>query len=111
MLAAVASELLTIAGKDVVRVRRFDRVSAGEKGIDRAATHKRAVLSARSVFHSDPVLHQYSFSGSFGRLARQLGRYIVRPRADTEELFRRLCFNVAVANTDDHELNHALHLR
>ena len=45
---------------------------------------------------------------SYGRLARQQGTYIVRPRADTEELFRRLCFNVAVANIDDHELNHAL---
>jgi len=105
---AVESELLTVGGKDVLLVRRFDRVNAGDSGIDSAVTHKRAVLSARTVFHSDPGLQQYSFSGSYGRLARQLGTYIVRPRADTEELFRRLCFNVAVANIDDHELNHAL---
>ena len=105
---AVESELLTVGGKDVLLVRRFDRVNAVDTGIDSAATYKRAVLSARTVFHSDPGLQQYSFSGSYGRLARQLGTYIVRPRADTEELFRRLCFNVAVANIDDHELNHAL---
>lgn len=45
---------------------------------------------------------------SYPLLADQLRRWSAKPEADCAELFRRMVFNAAVTNNDDHPRNHAL---
>jgi serine/threonine-protein kinase HipA len=45
---------------------------------------------------------------SYPLLADNLRRWSDRPEADCAELFRRMIFNTAVTNIDDHLRNHAL---
>ena len=47
-----------------------------------------------------------SSNGSYVELAQLLRRISRRPQADLRELFRRLVFNLAVGNSDDHVKNH-----
>ena len=63
-------------------------------------------ISARSVFYADPVFAVAGI-GSYARLARWLPRYAISQEGSCQ-LFRRMVFNAAVRNTDDHELNHGL---
>ena len=95
-------EIHMIARRRVLLVERFDREWTG------AGWSRFRYASARTVFHSNPELQQRSFSGSYGRLAREFGRWSDTPAHDRLELFRRMAFNCIVSNTDDHELNHGL---
>ncbi|MBI2317377.1 MAG: HipA domain-containing protein, partial [Betaproteobacteria bacterium] len=45
---------------------------------------------------------------SYPLLADQLRRWSQKPDADRIELFRRMVFNAAVTNNDDHPRNHAV---
>src|SRR5690606_686194 len=45
---------------------------------------------------------------SYPLLADNLRRWSDKPEADCTELFRRMVFNAAVTNNDDHPRNHAL---
>ena len=45
---------------------------------------------------------------SYPLLADELRRWSSRPERDLAELFRRMVFNAAVTNNDDHPRNHAL---
>ena len=80
-------------------VKRFDRVG-----------HKRVhSMSACTLLRSEvPEGMEPEFG--YPHLARALRR-VADPRtldAQLRELFRRMVFNILVANTDDHEKNHAL---
>lgn len=88
-----------IAGKDVCFVKRFDRAVQGGQ------VCRRGYVSARTVFYSDPAYRDVG--GSYGRLATWMTRYGVEA-GERKELFRRMVFNCAVRNSDDHELNHGL---
>ena len=44
---------------------------------------------------------------SYILLAEELRRIVSEPKADARELFRRMCFNALISNTDDHPRNHA----
>lgn len=87
-----------VGEKDVCLVKRFDRT------VDDDQIYRKAFLSARSVFYADPAFASVG-TGSYGRIARWLQRY---GQTEREEVFRRMVFNVAVRNSDDHELNHGL---
>jgi len=63
-------------------------------------------VSARTVFYADPGFATMG-TGSYGRLARWMTRYGCEV-SEQRQLFRRMVFNVAVRNSDDHELNHGL---
>jgi serine/threonine-protein kinase HipA len=41
-------------------------------------------------------------------LAEELRRCSADPKADAEELFRRMTFNALISNSDDHPRNHAI---
>ena len=41
-------------------------------------------------------------------LVVELRRISSQPRTDAPELFRRMCFNALISNTDDHPRNHAV---
>lgn len=86
--------------RDVCFVKRFDR-ELTSSGILRTN-----YLSARSVFFGSNRFESVG-TGSYGRFARQLQKYGC-PIEEKHELYRRMVFNVAVRNSDDHELNHGL---
>jgi serine/threonine-protein kinase HipA len=44
---------------------------------------------------------------SYVLLAEELRRIVSEPKADARELFRRMCFNALISNSDDHPRNHA----
>lgn len=89
-----------IGDRDVCLVRRFDRI------VESARITRKGFVSARTVFYADPAFATQG-TGSYARLARWLGRYGVPADLKTE-IFRRMVFNCAVRNTDDHDLNHGL---
>ena len=45
---------------------------------------------------------------SYVLLAEELRRASAEPAKDAHELFRRMCFNVLISNSDDHPRNHAI---
>ena len=45
---------------------------------------------------------------SYVLLSEELRRVSAEPKSDAAELFRRMCFNTLISNTDDHPRNHAL---
>ena len=95
------SRLETIGDRDVLLVKRFDRekVDAG---------YRRArMLSALTLLRADDA-HQDRDKWSYVLLAEELRRISSRPKQDAPELFRRMCFNALISNTDDHPRNHAV---
>ena len=95
------SRLETIGDRDVLLVKRFDRekVDAG---------YRRArMLSALTLLRADDS-HQDRDKWSYVLLAEELRRISSQPKQDAPELFRRMCFNALISNTDDHPRNHAV---
>ena len=98
-IRAATTKCERIAGKDVCFVKRFDRAVQGGQIL------RRGYASARTVFYADSGY--CDIGGSYGRLATWMTRYGVAA-GERSELFRRMVFNCAVRNIDDHELNHGL---
>lgn len=99
------TKLIEVSGKDVCLIKRFDREVTAD-GVQR-----KHYMSARTVFYADDAFSQVGF-GSYQRLARWLQRYVNDVASAKRQLYRRMVFNVAVRNSDDHELNHGLiHVR
>ena len=95
------SRLETIGDRDVLLVKRFDRekVDAG---------YRRArMLSALTLLRANDS-HQDRDKWSYVLLAEELRRISSQPKQDAPELFRRMCFNALISNTDDHPRNHAV---
>lgn len=89
-----------VPSADILLVKRFDRSLNASGGWCR-----EAYASARTLFQSDG-LDEFSYTGSYSRLAIQISRWSSRPVADRVELFRRMVFNCCISNTDDHDRNH-----
>ena len=83
-------------------VERFDRGPVDGNGMAR----RDAFLSARTLFECTGFRSDYS--GSYVRLASELGRYSCQSEPDQAELFRRMVFNALISNTDAHDRNHGL---
>ena len=77
-----------------VAVRRFDRAGSQRQHVQSA----HVALRAAGEVIGYPELAQ---------LIRRVGRP-EQVRAQQQELFRRMVFNILIDNTDDHEKNHAL---
>lgn len=90
--------LVSVAGKDVLLVERFDRVPAGE------GWHRRPMVSALTLFGLDEMMARYA---SYETLAQIICHRFTDPQATLRELFGRLVFNILSGNTDDHARNHA----
>jgi serine/threonine-protein kinase HipA len=84
-------ELLEVAGRQVLLSRRFDRL--GEQRV-----HFASALTLLGLRDGDRA--------SYPELAEILQREGSQPRSDCEQLFRRMVFNICVANVDDHLRNH-----
>jgi len=86
---------------DVLMLQRFDRERT-EGGYLRFG-----LVSGLTVLGcGDSLMDRDRWS--YPLLADNLRRWSDKPHADCAELFRRMVFNAAVSNTDDHPRNHAL---
>lgn len=80
-----------IAGKPVLILLRFDRVEAV----------RLPFLSALSMLGArDNETHSYL------EIVDALRRHGARPKADIQQLWRRIVFTILISNTDDHLRNH-----
>lgn len=95
----VAGHLLQpLARGHALLVRRFDR--QGGVGAER----RLHFLSCSAVLD----VPYASSDGSYVAFAQALRRLSARPGDDLVELFRRMVFNLAVGNSDDHVKNHGM---
>ena len=95
------SRIETIAERDVLLVRRFDRDWA-ETGYRR---HR--MVSALTLLRASDAAGERT-NWSYLLLADEIRRVSADPEEDLHQLFGRICFNAAVSNTDDHPRNHAI---
>ena len=100
-LRAARHRIERVAGKDVLLVRRFDRVRIPGGYLRHRMVSALTALGAEDS-HGDRSRWSYLL------LADELRRRSSRPNADLEELFGRMVFNALISNTDDHPRNHAL---
>ncbi|HEY0239371.1 MAG TPA: HipA domain-containing protein [Friedmanniella sp.] len=81
------------AGRDVLLVERFDRPAAGGR---------RSMVSGLTVLGLGESSARY---GSYPMLADAVVTSFARPAHALDQLYRRLVFNIAVGNNDDHLRN------
>jgi serine/threonine-protein kinase HipA len=85
------SELVSVDGRSVLVVNRFDREKEHRIGFASALTMLEA---------SDGEQHSYL------EIADVIERHSGHPEADLHELYRRIVFSILTGNTDDHLRNH-----
>ena len=100
-LTVADSKITTIAGRDVLLVRRFDRdrTEGGYRRHRLASAFTLLQIDEGSAARTD---------WSYILLADEIRRASAEPAADLRELYARMCFNAAVSNLDDHPRNHAI---
>jgi serine/threonine-protein kinase HipA len=94
------SKLVSIADKDVLLVKRFDREKVAN-GYTRAR-----MISALTLLRASES-YQERDRWSYIILAEELRRVVSDPKGDALELFKRMVFNALISNIDDHPRNHA----
>jgi len=100
-LSACKARLQSVGGRDVLMLERFDRQPT-EPGYCRLG-----FVSALTLLDAEDS-HLNRDRWSYPLLADNIRRWSKRPQQDCAELFRRMVFNAAVTNNDDHPRNHAL---
>lgn len=100
-LNVAESKVVSVAEKDVLLVKRFDRDKAGN------GYYRHRTVSALTLLKSDDNATS-SGSWSYLLLADEIRRVSLRPKEDLYELFSRMCFNALTSNLDDHPRNHAV---
>lgn len=100
-LNTAESRVVQIANRDVLLVKRFDRRKTDE-GYQRAR-----MVSALTLLRAEDT-HTDRGKWSYVSLAEEVRRACGEPTRDAPELFRRMCFNALISNTNDHPRNHAI---
>jgi serine/threonine-protein kinase HipA len=95
------SKLATVGDRDVLLVKRFDR-----ERVDGGYTRAR-MISAVTLLRTDDQVGSRD-RWSYVLLAEELRRVSHEPKKNAHELFRRMVFNAAISNIDDHPRNHAI---
>ncbi len=95
------SRIVKVGDRDALLVRRFDREKL-EGGYARAR-----MVSALTLLRTEDN-HRSRERWSYVLLAEELRRASAEPEKDARELFRRMCFNALISNSDDHPRNHAV---
>jgi serine/threonine-protein kinase HipA len=98
---AASARIQVVGPHDVLLITRFDR-DYSPKGYFR-----HGMVSAMTMVGADESISSRP-RWSYLLLADQLRRWSTKPDADRVELFRRMVFNAAVTNDDDHPRNHAV---
>jgi serine/threonine-protein kinase HipA len=86
------SQLLTMSGRAVLVVERFDRTGQG---------NRLGYMSAMSMLETSD-----GDRGSYLEIADAIERESPDPVTDLAQLWRRVAFSVLISNTDDHLRNH-----
>jgi serine/threonine-protein kinase HipA len=97
-LNAAPVKLVKAANKDVLLIKRFDRVPKGKKWA------RKAMVSALTLLQLDDMMARYA---SYEDLSEIIRHRFTDPKHTLKELFSRLVFNILCGNTDDHARNHA----
>lgn len=99
-LAVPEAKVVDIGGKSVLLVRRFDRIAAATGIEQRLPFVSGLTLVACDEFESR--------AKGYGHLAQAIREHVhpSQIRANCEELFGRMVFNIFVSNDDDHLRNH-----
>jgi len=100
-LTTAESKVVTVADRDVLLVKRFDRKKT-ERGYLRAR-----MISALTLLRTEDS-HLARDKWSYVLLAEEIRRASAEPQKDAPELFRRMTFNALISNIDDHPRNHAI---
>lgn len=100
-LTTAESKIVPIGARDVLLIKRFDREKT------KAGYQRARMVSALTLLKTDDSV-QLRERWSYVLLAEELRRVSVEPKKDASELFRRMCFNALISNTDDHPRNHAI---
>jgi len=100
-LTTAESKITVVGGRDVLLVKRFDREKTG-------AGYLRARMVSGLTLLQTEDSHQSRDNWSYVLLVEELRRVSSQAKNDATELFRRMCFNALISNTDDHPRNHAL---
>ena len=100
-LQVADSRMETVADRDVLLVRRFDR-----ERTDTGYRRHRMVSALTLLQVGDSAVDRDNWS--YLLLADEIRRASTDPRTDLRELFGRMCFNAATSNLDDHPRNHAI---
>ena len=95
------SRVETVAERDVLLVRRFDRDWTP------AGYLRHRMVSALTLLRAGDSVGERG-EWSYLLLADEIRRASASPEDDLRELFGRICFNAAVSNLDDHPRNHAI---
>lgn len=98
------SRITKIGDRDALLVQRFDRDRLHD-GYARAR-----MVSALTLLRAEDS-HRGRDRWSYVLLAEELRRASAEPAKDAHELFRRMCFNALISNSDDHPRNHAIMAR
>ncbi len=100
-LTTAESRVVGVAGRDVLLVKRFDREKTADGYL------RSRMISALTLLRAEDT-YQSRDRWSYVQLAEDVRRVCTQPAANAAELFRRMCFNALISNTDDHPRNHAL---
>jgi len=100
-LTVADSKVVLVGDRDVLLVKRFDRERANSGYLRARMVSGLTLLRAENS-------HQSRDRWSYILLVEELRRVSEDPRRDAMELFRRMCFNALISNTDDHPRNHAM---
>ena len=99
-ISSAQSRVETVAGRDVLLVKRFDREKT-YRGFLRFR-----MISGLTALRTEDT-HQNRERWSYTLLSEELRRIVAQPGEDASELFKRMAFNALISNTDDHPRNHA----
>lgn len=92
-----ASTLLSLAGRSVLVVDRFDRTRDADGG----PAGRVGYVSAMTMLQSTD-----GEQGSYLEIAEAIETRSSHATADLRELWRRIVFSILISNTDDHLRNH-----
>ncbi len=97
-LNAAPVKLTRVAGKDVLLIERFDRISKQNSWL------RKSLISALTLLGLDEMMARYASYETFAEIIRHR---FTSPKQTLHEVFSRLVFNILCGNTDDHARNHA----
>jgi len=100
-LNSADSRLTTVADRDVLLVRRFDR-----ERVESGYRRHRMVSAVTLLCTDDDATARTDWS--YLLLADEIRRVSMQPEDDLRELYGRMVFNAAISNLDDHPRNHAI---
>lgn len=90
--------LVQSSNKDVLLIKRFDRV------LTTNGWQRKSMVSALTILELDEMMARYA---SYENLAEIIRFRFTDASTTLKELFSRIIFNILVGNTDDHARNHA----